>query len=272
VTDPVRVRASSLADLLDCPARWKARHLTGAGEKWTSGPAALGTAIHAGTAAYDQATLEGGPISVDDAVGVSLDALRHPELEVRYDETLSKPEAINLAASLTYRYIDVIVPQVVYEAVELKCDPMTLSFNNGVRIELTGSVDRVRAVGDKRGVSDLKTGRNIVKDGEVRIDKHVAQLAIYELLELMAKDTAGIDATLPAQVIALPTNADAQPATAEVDRPSRILYGDATRPGLLEVVANMIKTDSFTGNPRSVLCSAKFCPAFKSCWWRGNFS
>lgn len=272
MTDPIRVRASALSELFDCAARFEARHLSGKGETFTSGPAALGTAIHAGTAAFDQAALEDQPISVEDAVGVTLDALRHPELEVRYDDTLNRVDSLNLGARLTVGYCNEIAPQVVYEAVELACESMTVTFENGVRMELTGTVDRVRRVADRRGISDLKSGRAIVQRGEVRVDKHIAQLGTYELLEVMAKATTGHAMVLPAQVIALPTSGEATPALGEVERPSRVLFGDGKRPGLLDVAAHMFKTGAFYGNPKSTLCSPKYCPAYRKCWWRGVVS
>ena len=43
-----RAWTRSLADLLDCPARWEAINVKQGGPRFTSGPAALGTAIHAG--------------------------------------------------------------------------------------------------------------------------------------------------------------------------------------------------------------------------------
>lgn len=269
MTDPIRVRASSLAEIFDCPARWQSIHLEGGGPKFTSGPAQLGTAIHAGTGAYDQAALEGAPITAEDAVDIAIATVRKPELEVRYDDQLSKGDAVNLAAMLTTRYIDVIAPQVVYEAVELQCESMVVSFQNGIRIELTGTVDRVRAVGDARGISDLKSGRAVVRNGAVAVEKHIAQLGTYELLEVMAKQTTGTTMVLPAQIIALPTSGDAAPALGEVTRPSRILFGNEKHAGLLDVAAQMFKTGLFYGNPKSVLCGAKYCPAYKTCWWRG---
>lgn len=269
MTDPIALRASSLADLFDCPARWYARQIEQGGRGPTSGPAQLGTAVHAGTALYDQAALELAPVSVDDAVGAAIEALRKSDVEVVYDDNLTAANAIDLSAALTSRYCYDISPQVVYEAVELKLEPLTINFDNGVRIKLTGSADRVRAVGDRRGISDIKTGRAIVKDGAVATDKHLAQLGVYELLEVMVKNTTSEDMTLPAQVIALPTAGDPTPAIGEAARPSRLLFGNEQHPGLLTAAAEMFKSGMFYGNPKSVLCGQKYCPAWKTCWWRG---
>ena len=43
---------------------------------------AAGTAVHAGTAAYDRARLEGTPCTPDDAAGVLIDELRNPVQDV----------------------------------------------------------------------------------------------------------------------------------------------------------------------------------------------
>ena len=60
------IRASSLADLSDCPARWYAKAIEG--KRLPSGPGAvIGQAIHASTAVFDQAVLDGSPIHASDA-------------------------------------------------------------------------------------------------------------------------------------------------------------------------------------------------------------
>src|SRR5690606_33090425 len=70
----IKIRASSLADLFDCPARWYARNIL---KLWmpTNFKARLGTAVHAGTAAFDQARLDGSPITADAAAGALVNAL-----------------------------------------------------------------------------------------------------------------------------------------------------------------------------------------------------
>jgi hypothetical protein len=70
----VTVRASSLAELFDCPARWEAKHLLRM-RMPSSGAARLGTAIHAGTALFDQARLDGNPLTPSEAAGALIDAV-----------------------------------------------------------------------------------------------------------------------------------------------------------------------------------------------------
>lgn len=277
------IRASALGRLFDCPARYYAIQVQGRGA-FSSGPAHLGTSIHYGTGRYDQARLEGTPISIDDAVSLFLDKVEDKTSEVKWDVDLSKREARDVGALVTMRYCEQIAPKMTYEAVELKCDPYSIDMKNGVTIHLTGTVDRVykrtwSAMHGKPGwvetvdygVSDLKSGRGCVRNGEPVVDKHIAQLGTYELLEILAKETTGRTMTLPATVIALPTGkSDPDPAIGEVDVPSKILLGDGTKAGLLDAAAAMAKSGNFYGNPHSMLCSAKYCPAHATCWWRGK--
>ena len=56
--DIITIRASSMADLMDCAYRWEGKHLLGMRNP-VSQAMILGTAIHAGTAAFDNAKLDG---------------------------------------------------------------------------------------------------------------------------------------------------------------------------------------------------------------------
>lgn len=52
MNDVIRIRASSWSSLFDCAMRWEASNLLGL--RMPSNPRAmLGTAVHAGTAAFD---------------------------------------------------------------------------------------------------------------------------------------------------------------------------------------------------------------------------
>ena len=73
----VSIRASSLPELFDCPARWAAKQLEGK-RMPMGGAAALGKAIHASTGAFDAATVLGSPITADDAAAAAVDALYKP--------------------------------------------------------------------------------------------------------------------------------------------------------------------------------------------------
>ena len=76
-------------------------------------------------------------------------------------------------------------------------------------------------------------------------------------------------------MIALPTSGNqTKVATETVESPSRILLGGwhdgKKQAGLLDVAAKYAKNDLWPGNPRSQLCSEKYCPVYAKCWWRGH--
>jgi len=265
----ITIRASSLAEMFDCPARWAAKNIERMRSP-TSGRSYLGTSLHKGAGMFDQAKLEGSPISVDDAAQVFVDAINNPEEEVRWTD-VTRDEAIDRGVTLTVNYCRDIAPAETYEAVELKCEPLTIAMENGVKITLTGQADRVRVVGEDRGIADLKSGTRIVNSkGEVSVDKHTAQLGTYELIEVLVKQTTGLEMLADAQVIALPTAGDPTPRVATVRRPSRVLLGDDKRSGLLHAASRMAEAETFYGNPSSMLCTEKYCPAYATCWWRAQ--
>lgn len=268
----LNIRASSLGRLFDCPARWAAQNITGR-RWWTGGPAHLGTSVHYATGRFDQARIEGTPIDVGDAVQFCIDKIDQPDGDVLWDRDLSRSEAKNIGAIITMKYCERIAPLFTFEAVELTCNPMHIDMHNGVTINLTGTLDRMRVETidevTKRGIGDVKTGRGAARDGVPVVDKHVAQLGTYELLGIMAKETTGKDMVLPAQVFALPTNGD-DIAVGEVETPSRVLLGEGDHGGLLQAAATLAKSGNFYGNPHSTLCSKRYCPNYEFCWWRGK--
>jgi hypothetical protein len=49
------------------------------------------------------------------------------------------------------------------------------------------------------------------------------------------------------------------------------LLGDEHQPGLIQIAASMLRTGLFPPNPKSTLCSRKYCPAYAShCKFRGD--
>jgi hypothetical protein len=74
MSNTIRVRASSWAGLFDCAYRWEGIHILKL-PNIVGLRAALGTAIHAGTAAYDQAKIDRSGLTIDDAAGVLVDKL-----------------------------------------------------------------------------------------------------------------------------------------------------------------------------------------------------
>ena len=258
------LRASSIGDLFDCALRWKAKNLD---EIWqpASGAAHLGTSIHAGTGAYDQASMEGSPISIDDATGVMIDTLYQSEFDIAWDDqTPEKAELI--ARALVRHYCETIAPDREYVAVEARCDDLTIDVD-GFLLTLTGTVDRVRRdPGGSLGICDLKTGKTAVgTDGTVAAGKHAAQLGAYEIL---AQHAIGRPMDAPAEIIGLQTNGKARVGSGLIERPRELLLGGEDHQGLIEMVAGIIRSGVFPPNNRSLLCSGKFCPVHSTCKYR----
>lgn len=173
------IRASSLPELFDCPARWEAKHLCGR-RLPRSAAAQLGTAVHAGAAVFDVQRILGSPITPDDAAGEVVDAIHHPREDVDWGED-SPREAERIALALHGLYCRDIAPARNYVAVEATCERLEIT---DLGLALTGTTDRIttNALGDL-GIADIKTGKTAVAaDGTVRTAGHAAQIGVYELL------------------------------------------------------------------------------------------
>lgn len=264
--DPVRIRASSLSEIFDCPARWAAKHIDGM-HMPSSGAAQLGTAVHAGTAVFDTSRLPGGtPVTADDAAGAVVDAIYKPEHEVDWEE--DKPQdAERIALSLHAKYCAEIAPTQTYAAVEVKCEMLEIP---DLGIALTGTTDRIRSTPSGLGIADLKTGgRAVGADGHAVTKGHGLQLGVYELL---AEHAMGLSITADAQIIAMNTGktpASQRVAIGDVPNAREVLLGTEEKPGLLEHASRLIHSGAFFGNPRSMLCSERYCPTHSICRFRG---
>lgn len=268
----VTIRASSLGELFDCPSRWYAKHILGLRTP-TSFKARLGSAVHAGTAAFDAARLEGNPITADDAAGVLVDTLHRDRDEDGQEDIVDwegedSRVVEQIGLSLHTSYCTGLALQQDYVAVELRCE--ALEFTD-LGLTLTGTTDRVRrASGGLLGITDIKTGATAVSsDGTVKTAGHGAQLGVYSLL---AEYALGQPLTAPAQIIGMQTGKTPKAqriGVGEVQDVRAALVGDAESPGLLEHASRIIHSGSFYGNPRSMLCSPKFCPIYDTCKFRG---
>lgn len=260
--EAIAIRASSLPELFDCPARWEAKHINHL-RMPRSAAAQLGTAIHAGTGTYDQSVLSHQGLTIDDAAGVLVDAIYKPEEDVAWDDDLKPALAESIGLSLHRKYCEEIAPTQTYAGVEITCDSLTVS---DIGITLTGTTDRVRIEDGKYGISDIKTGATAVgADGTVKTQKHGLQMAVYELL---ASAALGVPITEPARIIGMQTGKTPKAqriGLGDIDSPREILLGDGDRPGMLEYASKIVHGGLFHGNPSSMLCSAKFCPVFKTC-------
>lgn len=261
--DPIIVvRASAWPTLFDCAHRFYWQNIYGLHSP-SAGPACLGTAIHGGTAAYDQAVLDGAPITVLDAVDASRELIAHPEEEVVWDDKLSESEADKLATVLTNKYCHDIAPQQNYTAVELLCTALDIGTRHGV-VRVTGRTDRIRQLEDgSKGICDLKSGATATVEvgGKRRANTkgHHLQQGVYTL---MAEQATGEALTAPAQIIGLQTTKEAPVGVGEIADVKTALLGTDEFPGLIEIAAGMAKSGSFPPNPKSMLCSPKYCPAY----------
>lgn len=261
----VTIRASSIKTLLDCPARFEATQIRGM-RMPSNGKATLGKAVHASTAVFDQAKLDGNPLLADEAAGALVDAIHRPDEEVQWDEDMAPSDAESIGLALHRKYCDVIAPAQDYVAVEATCERLEIT---DLGIALTGTTDRIRRVGDGYGIADLKTGKAAVRtDGSVDVSKHVVQLGVYELL---AENAIGMQMTAPAQIVGMQTGKTDKAqrvGTADVHTARELLIGTQDQPGVLEYAAKLIHQGLFYGNASSPMCDPKYCPAYNQCHFR----
>lgn len=264
--DMIKVRASSLGELFDCPARWQAKHIYKM-RLPTSGVARLGTAIHAGTALYDQSIIDGADLTPDECAGAVVDSIYNTaDDEIDWSEQ-SQGEAEKIAISLHKKYCKEISPTQKYIAVEATCERLDI---RDLGISLTGTTDRIRETDEgELAITDLKTGKTIVGiDGEVKVAGYGVQLAIYTLL---ASQAMRCPITGQSQIIGLNTGKTEKAqrvGIANVNTSLDILLGDDSSPGLLQYASRIFQSGDFYGNPRSILCSQKFCPCYNTCKWK----
>ena len=126
----------------------------------------------------------------------------------------------------------------------LKAEPV----QNGP-IEVTGTLKS----GGRATEKTADGGRRAVTKG------HHIQLGIYTL---MAEQASGERLDAPAEIIGLQTTKEAPVATGEVADVKTPLLGTEEHPGLIQIAARMLKDGIFPPNPKSMLCSAKYCPAY----------
>lgn len=265
--DAITIRASSLSDLLDCPARWESKHVRGM--RMPSSPKAiLGKAVHASTARFDLSTMSGAGLTADEAAGAAVDVIQTPQEDVDWKtDEISPATAEKIALGLHRAYCSEIAPGQDYLGVEVTCEALTIT---DLGLTLTGTTDRVRRVADCGvGIADIKTGATAVSaDGKVKTAGHGVQLAVYELL---AGNAIGRPMDAPAQIIGMQTGKTAKGqrvAVGECSSGMTALLGDEGRAGLLQHASRLIHSGNFFGNPRSQLCSEKYCPAWRSCHYR----
>jgi hypothetical protein len=263
LSDPITIRASSWSELFDCAYRWEAKHLLGMTAP-SSGPATLGTALHASTAAFDRSRIDGAGVTVTDTAAVLVDAIHHPEQPVDWGD-VSPRKAEQVGLRLHARYCLEWSPRYDFTAFELSTTPMDINVDGAV-IRLTGTLDRARIrKGEKgAGIVDLKSGaRAVGRDGTAVTKGHGAQLGVYELL---FEHTTGEAITQDAEIIGAKTSlSDPRIGSGVVSGAKSLLVGTEAQAGLLSHAALMLKSGMFPPNPKSQLCSEKFCPRWATC-------
>ncbi len=264
VTPSLVVRASSWAGLFDCAYRWEGIHIRGL-RNIVGLRAALGTAIHAGTAVFDQARISGETVTADDAAGVVMDRLADPDNEYDKDrDDLSMPEAQKVGVTLLTKYCLEVSPRYNFVAVEMDTKPLDIDCGGGTIVRLTGTMDRarIRRGSGGIGIADLKSGSAAVQKGVAVTKGHGPQVGTYELLY---EHTTGEPITDDAEIIGLKTKGTAEIATGTIRNGKRVMVGTEDQPGLIEFAAEMFKSGRFYPNPKSLLCSEKYCPRHSTC-------
>ena len=268
------VRASSWPTLFDCPARWDFGR-----QGWRlpqRGASVVGSAVHKGTAAFDSEVLVGAIASVDEAVELAAVYARDPidedgtPLEVEWktpegeEEKIGKGEAVDFAVKLVAKYCREVAPSMTFSAVEIKCRGLDVTTEYGT-IRMTGTTDRVRVIEGRSGISDYKTGGKAVegiKEGKPRAVTrgHQMQTGAYTLMT-EAETKKKLDG--PATILGFQTSSKLWIAEGTIAEPKLALTGNSDKPGMIELAARMLKSGVFPPNPRSVLCSKRWCAAHK---------
>jgi hypothetical protein len=261
---PITIRASSFGSLFDCPARWIAIHLENRRVPQT-GIAALGTGLHAGTAAFDIERLNGLVPSLSAAEDAAVDAVRYPRDETDWEGEQEKAESV--ARSLTRKYCQEESPKHDYIAVEASVESLLIE---DLGIILCGTTDRVERTDDGNGIRDIKSGKQAVgTDGKAKTQGHAAQMGVYELV---AEAALQLPMRAPAQIIGLQTNQtpDKQRiGTGDIVGAKEVLLGDDENTGLLITAAKLVHGEIPPwGNPKSMMCHNRYCPSFNTCFWR----
>lgn len=256
------IRASSWPTLFDCSLRWYYENVVKL-RLPIGGKGRLGTALHRATAVYDRQTLAGETPRLEAALDALVDTIIEPDEEVAWDDDFRQDKALDIGAKLTDNYTKIIAPTHHYTGVEVDCNALDVTTPDGI-LRLVGQTDRVRKTDDDReGICDIKSGTNAVgADGKVATKGHHLQTGIYRILAEAALERV-LDA--PDEIIGLQTNGKARVGVGEIRDSRTPLVGDEESPGMIEMAAKMLKSGVFPPNPRSYLCSPKYCGGWTRC-------
>lgn len=267
VDDPAvlcAIRASAWPALFDCSLRYYYQSILGLQTPSRTG-SHLGTALHTGTAAFDAAALAGNPITPSDAADVFAAKLAENASDVIWDQP--RKDAEHTGLRLMSRYCINIAPTMRYESVEVKCAGLDVATEYGV-VRLTGTTDRVAIHDDgRRGIDDIKSGKRAVegvKEGNPRavVKGHHLQVGVYTI---MAEHETKQPIDGPARIIGMQTSGNPHVALGTIGDVKGPLIGTPDEPGLIQLAAKIHKTGTFQPNPRSQLCSERYCGGWHRC-------
>jgi hypothetical protein len=154
-----------------------------------------------------------------------------------------------------------------------------------VRIELTGTLDRMRVVRlggggalsdirdggflsdidvpTGRKLIDLKSGKNAVNQGVAKVKGHRPQLGTYEILYEAA---TGLPCTEAPAILGAKTVGTPEIALGDAPGAKELMLGTGPDdPGLIDVAAKMFRSGMFPPNPTSALCDRRFCARWDTC-------
>lgn len=261
-----RLRASSLPDLLDCPARWEAKHVLGMTKPFSS-RAALGQCVHDATAFYDVQTHLLG-LDADQNLALAQDrflqkfAERRSEWMADRGNDLPFSTAEKRGKELVTLYALNISSKFRYVAVELTFRDVEVQVGD-VSIRLTGTADRIYSGADGLGLLDLKSGKNrVTQEGVVSVSADKPQLGVYELL---AEQHLGEFLSGPAYIAGLDTEKSVAAVSDPIPGAKELVVGTEDEPGILHAAALYLQSGIFPPNPKSQLCSPAYCTRYERC-------
>jgi hypothetical protein len=262
----VPIRASGLAELFDCAARFAGKNFLGHRGQ-TYGRSHLGSALHYATAWFDnERTLPDGAPDTETAVDKFITYLRADDRVMWAD--IPKQQAEKIGITLVTHYCLEISAQYQWAKVEATCEPIEIAMPNGVIFEITGHVDRVYEENARYGIADFKTSSRIIAaDGSLAVDRHGLQLAIYELLEIQAAKATGLTIDLPALVLGFSTSGRMEILAEKIRNPHALLFGDGENKGYLIAASEIIERQMYVGNTYSMLCSERYCASYNHCFY-----
>lgn len=264
MAEPYKVRASSWASLFDCAHKWEGQNLLGL--KTPPGPrTALGSAIHASTAAFDTSRLNNEGLRPDDTADLLVSSLLESKCEVDWSsDDLSYKDAEKIGLTLHTMYCTDISPQYEFVSVEMETKPLSIDCGDDIVIQLTGTLDRCRAWRsiDGVGISDLKTGVQAVQKGVAKTKGHSPQIGTYELLY---QHSTNVCPTAPGEIIGLKTSGKLEIASGQINNARQMMIGQPGQPGLIEFAKEFFRSGLFPPNPSSHLCSERYCARWNLC-------